>query len=114
MVCDFAKAGASYITFHPEASNHVDRSLGLIRSFGLKSGLVLTPSTSLEYCKYVMDKIDIILLMSVNPGFGGQSFIPSTLAKLKEAKKMIVESGYDIRLEVDGGVGVANIKEVAE
>ena len=80
LIGDFAKAGASYITFHPEASNHVDRSLGLIRSFGLKSGLVLTPSTSLEYCKYVMDKIDIILLMSVNPGFGGQSFIPSTLA----------------------------------
>ena len=79
MIADFAKAGASYITFHPEASNHVDRSLGLIRSFGLKSGLVLTPSTSLDYCKYVMDKIDIILLMSVNPGFGGQSFIPSTL-----------------------------------
>ena len=79
MIQDFAKAGASYITFHPEASNHVDRSLGLIRSFGLKSGLVLTPSTSLDYCKYVMDKIDIILLMSVNPGFGGQSFIPSTL-----------------------------------
>eukprot|EP01036_Dinobryon_divergens_P022789 gene22789-31084_t len=114
MIADFAKAGASYITFHPEASNHVDRSLGLIRSFGLKSGLVLTPSTSLDYCKYVMDKIDIILLMSVNPGFGGQSFIPSTLTKLREAKKMIQESGYDIRLEVDGGVGVANIKEVAE
>eukprot|EP01038_Epipyxis_sp_PR26KG_P008869 gene8869-11963_t len=114
MIQDFAKAGASYITFHPEASNHVDRSLGLIRSFGLKSGLVLTPSTSLDYCKYVMDKIDIILLMSVNPGFGGQSFIPSTLQKLKEARKLIDESGYDIRLEVDGGVGVANIKEIAE
>jgi ribulose-phosphate 3-epimerase len=79
MITDFAKAGASYITFHPEASNHVDRSLGLIRSLGLKSGLVLTPSTSLEYCRYVLDKVDIILLMSVNPGFGGQSFIPSTL-----------------------------------
>lgn len=114
MITDFAKAGASYITFHPEASNHVDRSLGLIRSLGCKSGLVLTPSTSLDYCKYVMDKIDIILLMSVNPGFGGQSFIPATLKKLKEAKKLIQESGYDIRLEVDGGVGVANIKEVAE
>jgi len=114
MINDFAKAGASYITFHPEASNHVDRSLGLIRSFGLKSGLVLTPSTSLDYCKYVMDKIDIILLMSVNPGFGGQSFIPMTLQKLKEARKLIDESGYDIRLEVDGGVSAANIKEVAE
>lgn len=114
MIQDFAKAGASYITFHPEASNHVDRSLGLIRSLGLKSGLVLTPSTSLEYCKYVMDKIDIILLMSVNPGFGGQSFIPTTLQKLREARKLIDESGYDIRLEVDGGVSAANIKEVAE
>jgi ribulose-phosphate 3-epimerase len=111
---DFAKAGASYITFHPEASNHVDRSLQLIRSAGCKSGLVLTPSTSLDYCKYVMDKIDIILLMSVNPGFGGQSFIPSTLTKLKEARAMIDASGCNIRLEVDGGVGVANIKEVAE
>ncbi|CAM6031310.1 unnamed protein product, partial [Sphagnum compactum] len=114
MIQDFAKAGASYITFHPEASNHVDRSLSLIRSLGCKSGLVLTPSTSLDYCKYVMDKIDIILLMSVNPGFGGQSFIPATLNKLREAKALIKASGYDIRLEVDGGVGLANIKEVAE
>ena len=114
MITDFAKAGASYITFHPEASNHVDRSLSLIRSAGCKSGLVLTPSTSLEYCKYVMDKIDIILLMSVNPGFGGQSFIPATLKKLKEARKMIDESGYDIRLEIDGGVTPQNIKEIAE
>ena len=114
MIQDFADAGASYITFHPEASKHVDRSLTLIRSLGCKSGLVLTPSTSLETCKYVLDKIDIILLMSVNPGFGGQSFIPATLGKLKEARKMIDESGYDIRLEVDGGCGVANIKEIAE
>lgn len=114
MIADFAKAGASYITFHPEASNHVDRSLSLIRSYGLKAGLVLTPSTSLEYCKYVMDKLDIILLMSVNPGFGGQSFIPNTITKTKEAKKLILESGYDIRLEIDGGVGVANIREIAE
>lgn len=114
MITDFANAGASYITFHPEASNHVDRSLQLIRSKGCKSGLVLTPSSSLDYCKYVMDKIDIILLMSVNPGFGGQSFIPSTLAKLKEARAMIDASGCDIRLQVDGGVTVANIKEVAE
>jgi ribulose-phosphate 3-epimerase len=114
MITDFAKAGASYITFHPEASNHVDRSLGLIRSLGCKSGLVLTPSTSLEYLKYVMDKVDIILLMSVNPGFGGQSFIPSALTKLKEARKLIQESGYDIRLQVDGGVTTANIKDIAE
>lgn len=114
MIQDFAKAGASYITFHPEASNHVDRSLSLIRASGCKSGLVLTPSTSIEYCKYVMDKVDIILLMSVNPGFGGQSFIPSTLAKLKEARKMIDESGHNIRLQVDGGVTAANIKEIAE
>ena len=114
MINDFADAGASYITFHPEASKHVDRSLGLIRSKGLKSGLVLTPSTSLDYCKYVMDKIDIILLMSVNPGFGGQSFIPATLDKLAEARKMIDESGMDIRLEVDGGCGVANIQAIAE
>ena len=114
MINDFAKAGASYITFHPEASNHVDRSLGLIRSLGCKSGLVLTPTTSLDYCKYVMDKIDIILLMSVNPGFGGQSFIPQTLNKCREARALIDASGFDIRLEVDGGVGIANIKEVAE
>lgn len=114
MINDFAAAGATYITFHPEASKHVDRSLGLIRSLGCKSGLVLTPSTSLDYCKYVLDKIDIILLMSVNPGFGGQSFIPATLGKLAEARKMIDESGFDIRLEVDGGCGVANIKEIAE
>merc|ERR1719230_120668 len=114
MINDFAEAGASYITFHPEASKHVDRSLSLIRQKGCKSGLVLAPSTSLDTCKYVLDKIDIILLMSVNPGFGGQSFIPATLGKLREARKMIDESGYDIRLEVDGGCGVANIKEIAE
>lgn len=114
MITDFAKAGATYITFHPEASKHVDRSLGLIRSLGCKSGLVLTPSTSLDYCKYVMDKIDIILLMSVNPGFGGQSFIPATLDKLREARQLIDASGYDIRLQVDGGCGVANIQEIAE
>lgn len=114
MITDFAKAGATYITFHPEATKHVDRSLSMTRALGCKSGLVLTPSTSLEYCKYVMDKIDIILLMSVNPGFGGQSFIPATLAKLAEARKMIDESGYDIRLEVDGGCGVANIQQIAE
>jgi ribulose-phosphate 3-epimerase len=116
LIQDFAKAGASYITFHPEASNHVDRSLQLTRSLGCKSGLVLTPTTSLDYCKYVLDKIDIILLMSVNPGFGGQSFLPSALGKLKEARKMIDDAGYHgkIRLEIDGGVTVQNIKEIAE
>merc|ERR1719498_1895260 len=114
IVGDFADAGASYITFHPEASGHIDRTLQLIKSKGCKAGLVFNPATSLDYAKYVLDKVDIILLMSVNPGFGGQSFIPSTLEKLKEARKMIDESGYNIRLEVDGGVSPANIKEIAE
>jgi ribulose-phosphate 3-epimerase len=112
IVGDFANAGASYITFHPEASNHVDRTLGLIRSLGCKSGLVFNPHTSLDYARYVLDKVDIILLMSVNPGFGGQSFIP-IYDKIKEARKMIDESGYDIRLEIDGGVTPANIKQIA-
>mmetsp|Transcript_1014 Transcript_1014/g.2339 ORF Transcript_1014/g.2339 Transcript_1014/m.2339 type:complete len:276 (+) Transcript_1014:85-912(+) len=114
IVQDFADAGASYITFHPEASPHVDRTLQLIRSTGCKSGLVFNPATPLDILKYVMDKVDIILLMSVNPGFGGQAFIPATLDKAREARKMIDESGYDIRLEIDGGVSGANIKEVAE
>lgn len=114
IISDFAKAGADYITFHPEASTHIDRSLQLIRSAGCKSGLVFNPSTSLDVCKYVMDKIDIILLMSVNPGFGGQAFIPATLDKAREARKMIDESGFDICLEIDGGVKVDNIKEIAE
>merc|ERR1711918_74184 len=114
MISDFADAGADYITFHPEATGHIDRSLQLVRSRGCKSGLVFNPSTSLDILKYVMDKVDIVLLMSVNPGFGGQSFIPGTLDKLKEARKMIDESGYDISLEVDGGVSPANIKEIAE
>lgn len=113
LIQDFAKAGASYITFHPEASNHVDRSLQLIRSLGCKSGLVLNPSTSLEHCRYVLDKVDIILLMSVNPGFGGQAFIPSTLQKLREARSMIDASGFNIRLEIDGGVGIQNIQAIA-
>ncbi|MBC8381927.1 MAG: ribulose-phosphate 3-epimerase [SAR92 clade bacterium] len=109
----FADAGASYITFHPEATNHIDRSLQLVRELGCKSGLVLNPGTGLDTAQWVMDKIDMLLLMSVNPGFGGQAFIPSTIDKLKQARKMIDSSGYDIRLEVDGGVGVANIAEIA-
>jgi len=114
IIASFADAGADYITFHPEATGHIDRSLQLVRSLGCKSGLVFNPSTSLDILKYVMDKVDIVLLMSVNPGFGGQSFIPATLDKLKEARKLIDDSEYDIALEVDGGVGVANIKEIAE
>ncbi|HWK54545.1 MAG TPA: ribulose-phosphate 3-epimerase, partial [Hyphomicrobiales bacterium] len=110
---DFAKAGASYISFHPEASHHVDRSLQLIRDLGCKSGLVLNPATSPECLEYVMDKVDLILLMSVNPGFGGQQFIPATLRKLARVRELIDASGRDIRLEVDGGVGVANIAEIA-
>ena len=109
----FADAGASYITFHPEASQHVDRSLQLVRDLGCKAGLVLNPATNLDAINWVMDRLDMLLLMSVNPGFGGQKFIPSTLNKLKQARKIIDESGYDIRLEVDGGVGVANIQEIA-
>ena len=113
LVVDFAKAGASYITFHPEASLHIDRTLQLIRDNGCKAGLVFNPATPLSYLDYVMDKIDMILLMSVNPGFGGQSFIPSTLDKLRQARKRIDESGLPIRLEVDGGVKVNNIAEIA-
>jgi ribulose-phosphate 3-epimerase len=113
IIPDFAKAGASYITFHPEASEHVDRTLQLIRAEGCKSGLVFNPATPLDYLKYVMDKVDMVLLMSVNPGFGGQSFIPATLDKLREARKLIDESGLDIRLEIDGGVKASNIKEIA-
>ena len=109
----FADAGASYITFHPEASQHVDRSLQLVRDLGCKAGLVLNPATNLDAINWVMDRLDMLLLMSVNPGFGGQKFIPSTLDKLKQARKIIDESGYDIRVEVDGGVGVANIQEIA-
>ena len=113
IIPDFAKAGASFITFHPEASEHIDRSLSLIRESGCKSGLVFNPATPLDYLNYVMDKVDVILLMSVNPGFGGQSFIPATLDKLRQARKMIDDSGFDIRLEVDGGVKVDNIAEIA-
>jgi ribulose-phosphate 3-epimerase len=110
----FADAGATYITFHPDASTHVDRTLQLIKNAGCKAGLVFNPASSLEPLKYVMDKIDMVLLMSVNPGFGGQSFIPSTLAKLRETRQLIDASGLDIRLEVDGGVGPSNIREIAE
>ena len=112
IIPDFAKAGASMITFHPEASTHIDRSLQMVRDLGCKSGLVFNPATPLSYLDYVMDKVDIILLMSVNPGFGGQSFIPGTLDKLREARKRIDNSGFDIRLEIDGGVKVDNIREI--
>jgi ribulose-phosphate 3-epimerase len=113
IIPDFAKAGATYITFHPEASDHVDRSLGLIRDSGCKAGLVFNPATPLSHLKYVMDKVDMVLLMSVNPGFGGQKFIPATLNKLREARKMIDDSGHKIRLEIDGGVKTDNIREIA-
>ena len=113
LIEDFAAAGASFITFHPEASAHVDRSLQLVRSLGCKSGLVFNPATPLHYLDHVMDKIDMILIMSVNPGFGGQSFIPAALDKLKEARQRIDGSGFNIRLEIDGGVKVENIGEIA-
>ncbi len=113
LIGDFIEAGASYITFHPQGSEHIDRSLQMIRDGGCKSGLVFNPATPLDDLKYVMDKVDMILLMSVNPGFGGQKFIPGTLDKLREARRLIDESGYDIRLEVDGGVSESNIAEVA-
>ena len=113
IIPDFAKAGASYITFHPEASDHIDSSLSLIRESGCKAGLVFNPATPLSYLDYVLDKVDMILLMSVNPGFGGQSFIPGTLGKLRQVRKLIDDSGLDIRLEVDGGVKVDNIAEIA-
>lgn len=114
MIVDFAKAGASIITFHPEASEHIDRSLQLIKDHGCKAGLVLNPATSLEVLTHVMDKLDVVLLMSVNPGFGGQSFIPHTLEKLRQVKALIKASGRDIRLQVDGGVKTDNIKEIAQ
>lgn len=114
IIPDFAKAGASMITFHVEASEHVDRTLQLIKEHGCKAGVVLNPATSLSHLDYLMDKVDMILLMSVNPGFGGQSFIPHTLDKLRAVRKLIDESGRDIRLEVDGGVKVENIREIAE
>jgi ribulose-phosphate 3-epimerase len=114
IIPDFAKAGASFITFHPEASEHIDRSLQLIKAEGCMAGLVFNPATPLTLAEHVLDKVDRILLMSVNPGFGGQKFIPHTLEKLRQARKMIDESGYDIDLEIDGGVNVQNIREIAE
>lgn len=113
VIGDFAAAGADIITFHPEASEHIDRSLQLIKAEGCKAGLVFNPATSLSYLEHVMDKIDMILIMSVNPGFGGQAFIPQALEKLKMARQLIDASGRDIRLEIDGGVKVENIREVA-
>ena len=113
LVADFAAAGATYITFHADASTHVDRSLQMIRAAGCKSGLVFNPAASLEVLKYAMDKVDMVLLMSVNPGFSGQSFIPATLAKLREARALIDASGLDIRLEIDGGVAATNIRDIA-
>ncbi len=113
LIGDFAAAGATYITFHPDASTHVDRSLQMIRDAGCRSGLVFNPHLGLDALKYVLDKVDMVLLMSVNPGFGGQSFIPATLDKLREARELIDASEFDIRLEVDGGVTPGNIGEIA-
>ena len=114
IIPDFAKAGATYITFHPEASEHIDRTIALIRESGCKPGLVFNPATTLYALEYTLSKIDMVLLMSVNPGFGGQKFIPHVLDKARKARKMIDASGCDVRLEIDGGVGPANIREVAE
>ena len=114
IIGDFAQAGASMITFHPEATEHVDRSLALIKDLGCQAGLVLNPATPVHVLEHVMDKLDMILLMSVNPGFGGQSFIPSTMDKLKTVRKLIDDSGFKIRLEVDGGVKVDNIGDIAK
>ncbi len=114
IIPDFAKAGASMITFHPEASEHIDRSLGLIKESGCQAGLVLNPATPLSVLEHVMDKLDMILLMSVNPGFGGQSFIPETLNKTRLVRQLIEKSGRDIRLEIDGGVKINNIREIMQ
>jgi len=113
IIPDFARAGASYITFHPEASRHIDRTLGLIRDEGCKSGLVFNPATPLGWLEHVIDKVDMVLIMSVNPGFGGQAFIQASLDKLREARRLIDESGLNIRLEIDGGVKVDNIGAIA-
>lgn len=114
IIPDFAKAGASYITFHPEASEHIDRTIGLIKEQGCKAGLVFNPATPLSCLDHVLEHLDMVLLMSVNPGFGGQSFIPSSLDKLKLVRKMIDDKGLDIRLEIDGGVNIDNIRQIAE
>ena len=114
LIPDFIEAGASMITFHPEATHHIDRTLQIIRESGCKAGLVLNPATSPDIIDYVIDKLDMVLLMSVNPGFGGQTFIPSTLKKLRRVRKIIDDSGLDIRLEVDGGVSARNIRQIAE
>lgn len=114
IIGDFIEAGATYITFHPEASDHIDRSLQLIRSGGCKSGLVFNPATPLHYLDYVLDKVDMVLLMSVNPGFGGQQFIAKTLDKIAQVRRIIDDSGRDIRLEVDGGVTTKNIRQIAQ
>ncbi|MES2684319.1 MAG: ribulose-phosphate 3-epimerase [Pseudomonadota bacterium] len=113
LAANFAKAGATLISFHPEATRHIDRSLQAIKAAGCQTGLVFNPATPLDCLKYVMDKVDLVLLMSVNPGFGGQSFIPGTLNKLREARALIDASGRDIRLEIDGGVKIDNIREIA-
>lgn len=113
LIPPFAKAGADIITFHPEATDHVDRTLQLIKDLGCKAGIVLNPATSLSCLDYIMDKVDVILLMSVNPGFGGQSFIPTTIEKIKHVREKITQSGRDIKLEVDGGVNSKNIAEIA-
>lgn len=114
IIPEFAAAGATFITFHPEASEHVDRSLQLVRNSGCKSGLVFNPATPLTHLKHVIDKVDMILVMSVNPGFGGQKFIPAALDKLRDARGLIDESGLDIRLEIDGGVKIDNVRAIAE
>ncbi|MFZ2302177.1 MAG: ribulose-phosphate 3-epimerase [Gallionella sp.] len=113
IIPDFAKAGATYITFHPEASEHIDRTIGLIKENGCKAGLVFNPATPLDVLEYTLPKLDMVLLMSVNPGFGGQKFIPFVLDKARKVRKMIDAGGYSCRLEIDGGVGPANIREVA-
>ena len=113
IIPDFAKAGASYITFHPEASEHIDRTIGLIKDNGCKVGLVFNPATSLHYLDHVINQLDMVLLMSVNPGFGGQSFIPASLQKLSEVRKMIDDRGLHTRLEIDGGVKINNIQEIS-
>ena len=113
IIPDFAKAGANLISFHPEASTHIDRTLRLIKDQGCQTGLVFNPATPLNYLDFVLEQLDLVLVMSVNPGFGGQKFIPATLKKLEKVRKLINDSGYPIRLEVDGGVGINNIKQIA-